>query len=133
MIRVFRSARSGAGRQAGPGAKLVRTLFGLAFAAIPLFGGSMMLRAAAGAHGAAAWTETPCTIVESSSEAAGNGGWRLRVLYRYEAGGRTRESRRWTWDDEAEARVVEGIAKRDVLLARRAPGAALLPLAGNAH
>ncbi|MBQ3810876.1 MAG: DUF3592 domain-containing protein [Kiritimatiellae bacterium] len=104
--------------------KIGRTVFGILFAVIPSLGVFLMARAVPDIRAAAAWTETPCTVLESSSEPAGNGDWRLRVRYRYEADGRTHESCRWTWDDMDESRSVDGIAKRDELLAQYAPGAA---------
>lgn len=103
--------------------RIGRTVFGILFAIIPSLGVFLMARSVPDIRAAAAWTETPCAVLESSSEPGGNGNWRLRVRYRYEADGRAHESRRWTWDDTDESRSVEGIAKRDELLARYAPGA----------
>ena len=121
MIRI--ELPSG-GRKNGLGSRIVQTAFGLLFAAIPSFAVFMVASDLRGTRAASAWTETPCTVLESSSESGGNGNWRLRVRYRYEADGRTQESRRWTWDDTDGSRSVDGIAKRDELLARYAPGAA---------
>ena len=103
--------------------RIGRTVIGILFATIPSLGVFLMARSVPDIRAAAAWTETPCAVLESSSEPGGNGNWRLRVRYRYEADGRAHESRRWTWDDTDESRSVEGIAKRDELLARYAPGA----------
>lgn len=120
MIRI--TLPSGGGREAGLASKIVRTVFGLVFAAIPALGVVLMARTVPDIRAAAAWTETPCTVLESSSEPAGNGDWRVRVRYRYEADGRAFESVDWRWGDDSN--VVAGIAKRDELLARYAPGAA---------
>ena len=128
MIRI--SLPSG-GREAGLASKIVRTVFGLVFAAIPALGVVLMARSVPDIRAAAAWTETPCTILESSSEPAGNGDWRVRVRYRYEADGRAFESADWRWGDDSN--VVAGIAKRDELLARYAPGAAATCWVDPAH
>ncbi len=125
MIHIdLPSSHDGAGRAASLASRIGFTVFGILFAIIPSLGIFLMARSVPDIRAAAAWTETPCAVLESSSEPGGNGNWRLRVRYRYEADGRTHESRRWTWDDTDESRSVEGIAKRDELLARYAPGAA---------
>ena len=111
------------GRIAGLASRIGRTIFGLLFAAGPAFMIFLQARDVPDIRAASAWTETPCTVLESSSESGGNGAWRLRVRYRYEADGRTHESGRWTWNDTKESRSVEGVAERDELLARYAPGA----------
>ena len=134
MIHIhLPSSDENGGHEAGLASKIVRTVFGLLFAAIPSLGIFLMARTVPDIRAAAAWTETPCTVLESSSEPAGNGDWRVRVRYRYEADGRTHESRRWTWDDTDESRSVDGIAKRDELLARYAPGAAATCWVDPAH
>ena len=125
MIHVNLTSTDGNdGRASGLSGRIGRTVFGILFAIIPSLGVFLMARALPDIRAAAAWTETPCTVLESLSESGGNGNWRLRVRYRYETGGRTHESRRWTWDDTDESCLVDGIAKRDELLARYAPGAA---------
>ena len=124
MIHIdLPSSDDNGGRIAGLASRIGFTVFGLLFAAAPTFMIFLMARDVPDIRAASAWTETPCTVLESSSESGGNGAWRLRVRYRYEAGGRTHESGCWTWDDTDESRSVEGIAERDKLLARYAPGA----------
>ena len=107
------------GRVANLVSRIGRTVFGLLFAAVPTFMIFLMARSVPDIRAASAWTETPCTILESSAEPAGNGDWRVRVLYRYD----TYDFTDWQWDGASDSRVVAGIAKRDELLARYAPGA----------
>ena len=110
------------GRFHGISERIGRTLFGVILA---MFGTLFLLGTYGGASAereAASWTETPCTVIESYAESAGDGNWTVRVRYRYEAGGRTLESGNWSWNgDPCE---VEGVAERDRMLERYAAGAA---------
>lgn len=121
MIHIdLPSSHDGAGRAASLASRIGFTVFGILFAIIPSLGVFLMARSVPDIRAAAAWTETPCTILESSAEPAGNGDWRVRVRYRYD----TYDFADYQWDGASDSRVVAGIAKRDELLARYAPGAA---------
>ena len=108
-------AHRSAGRTIDLGERIVRTVFGLVFCAIP---GVMLWAMARGAIQArtmeTTWIRTPCVILNAKVQDADNGHYTLSVRYRYEADGRSRVST--CFAPRCEEYRFDSVAERDELL-----------------
>ena len=109
------------------GERIVRTIFGLVFCIIPCLVLWAMTRSAIEARTMnATWIRTPCVILAASVQDADNGHYTLSVRYRYEAGGETRVSTRYT--PRSEVYRFDSVAERTDLLDTYREGASAMCL-----
>ena len=102
--------------------RIVRTLFGLAFCAFPIFILSLLARSSFRERDVRLnWVPTPCVIVDSEIRDAPNGSYSLTVRYRYETGGKTYVSTGYSPDNDHH--TFDSVSERAPLLATYEKGA----------